>query len=65
MIQEAKKKQRRNFMSYLAQQPTSLGGTVGDLPKDMQKQIASQYSKADRRKLMDQMDKEKNINVKK
>lgn len=65
MIQEAKKNQRRNFMSYLTQQPTSLGGTVGDLPKDMQKQIASQYSKADRRKLMDQMDKEKNINAKK
>lgn len=65
MIQEAKKNQRRNFMSYLAQQPTSLGGKVGDLPKDMQKQIASQYSKTDRKKLMDQMDREKNINVKK
>lgn len=64
-IQMMKSTQRRNFMSYLAQQPISLGGKVGDLPKDMQKQIASQYSKTDRKKLMDQMDREKNINVKK
>ena len=56
--QEAKKTQRRNFMSYLEQQSTSLGGTVGDLPMPIQKQIASQYSKSQRKTMMDRMDKE-------
>lgn len=56
--QEAKKTQRRNFMSYLAQQSTSLGGTVGDLPMPLQRQIASQYSKSQRKTMMDRMDKE-------
>ena len=50
--QEAKKTQRRNFMSYLAQR------TVGDLSSDVQKQIASQYSKSQRKTMMDRMDKE-------
>lgn len=56
---EAKKTQRRNFMDYLSKQTTSLGGTVGDLPKDLQKQVASQYSKSQRKAMMDRMDKEK------
>ena len=56
--QEAKKTQRRNFMSYLAQQSTSLGGNVGDLPMQIQTQIASQYSKSQRKTMMDRMDKE-------
>ena len=56
--QEAKKTQKRNFMSYLAQQSTSLGGTVGDLSPDLQRQIASQYSKSQRKTMMDRMDKE-------
>ena len=50
--QEAKKTQRRNFMKYLAQQ------SVGDLSPDMQKQIASQYNKKQRKTMMDRMDKE-------
>lgn len=54
--QEAKKVQRRNFMSYLRKQPIAGGGTVGELPTQMQKQIASQYSKSERKKLMDAMD---------
>lgn len=54
--QEAKKVQRRNFMSYLKKQPIAGGGTVGELPINMQKQIASQYSKSERKKLMDTMD---------
>lgn len=58
-IQEAKKKQRRNFMTYLSQMPTSLGGVVGDLPKDLQKTIAKTYSKSERTTLMDRMDKER------
>lgn len=57
-IQEAKKTQRRNFMEYLSKMPTSLGGTVGELPKDVQKTIASTYSKSERRAMMDRMDKE-------
>ena len=57
--QEAKKAQRRNFMDYLKKQPTSLGGTIGDLPENVQKQIASQYSKSQRKEMMDRMDKEK------
>lgn len=57
---EAKKTQRRNFMTYLAQQPTSLGGTVGDLPKPLQKQIASQYTRGQRKTMMDRMDREAN-----
>lgn len=57
-IIEAKKAQRRNFMEYLRKQPTDLGGTVGDLPINLQKQIASQFSKNARKKLMDKMDME-------
>lgn len=55
---EAKKALRRNFTAYLAKQPTSLGGTVGDLPMPIQKQIASQYSKSQRKAMMDRMDEE-------
>lgn len=56
--QKAKKALRRNFMTYLAQQPTSLGGTVGDLSHELQKKIASQYDRNARRRMMNQMDKE-------
>lgn len=55
---EAKKAQRRNFMDYLGKQSTSLGGTVSQLPPAMQKQIASQYTKSQRRTMMNRMDKE-------
>ena len=62
--QEAKKTQRRNFMDYLSKQPVFLqgttSGTVGDLPKEKQKQIASQYTKSQRRTMMNRMDKEAN-----
>lgn len=57
--QEAKKTQRRNFMDYISSMPSSFGGTVGQLPKDMQKQIASTYTKSQRKTMMDRMDKEK------
>ena len=46
-------------MTYLSQMPTSLGGVVGDLPKDVQKTIAKTYSKSERTTLMDRMDKER------
>lgn len=57
---QAKKTQRRKFMDYVAKQPTSLGGTVGELPKPLQKQIASQYTKEQRKAMMDRMDEEAN-----
>ena len=57
---QAKKTQRRKFMDYLAKQPTSLGGTVGDLPKPLQKQVASQYTRSQRKEMMDRMDREAN-----
>lgn len=57
---QAKKTQRRKFMDYLSQQPTSLGGTVGELPKPLQKQVASQYTRSQRKAMMDRMDREAN-----
>ena len=57
--QKEAKATRRNFIrDYLAQQPTSLGGTVGDLSPDLQKKIASQYDRNARRRMMNQMDRE-------
>lgn len=54
----AKKQQRkRRFADYLAKQPSSVG-TVGNLPQDLQAQIARQYTPSQRRRLMDRMDKE-------
>lgn len=55
-VKKAKTEQttrRRNFMKgYLAKT------LVGDLPLATQKQIASQYSKSQRRAMMDRMDRE-------
>lgn len=51
-------KSKRNFMEYLGKQETSLGGTVSELPPAMQKEIASQYSKSQRKSMMNRMDKE-------
>lgn len=52
-----KKKQRRNFMEYLAKQPSNLG-KIGNLDPQLQKKIAQQYTPTMRRKLMDTVDKE-------
>lgn len=49
---------RRNFMNYLRNEPISWGGKVGDLPIELQKQIASQYSKTQRRNMMNKIDRE-------
>lgn len=54
----AKQTQRRNFMEYLKKEPTSLGGTVGEFEPDVQKKIANNYSKSQRKKLMDMRDAE-------
>lgn len=50
------KKKRRRFIDYLKSQPTSLGGKVGDLPANLQKEIAATYSKTQRAKIMDAAD---------
>ena len=52
---------RRNFVrDYLSQMQTSMGGTVGELPPEIQKVIASNYSSKERRQIMNQQDREKN-----
>lgn len=56
------KKARRNFMDYLKNMETNLGGTVGGLPKDAQKQIAKNYSSSERRKIMNEADRQKGGN---
>lgn len=59
-IAESKKEQRRNFMDYISKMPM-LGETVGSIDArnpGFAKKIASQYSKSQRKALMDQMDKE-------
>lgn len=53
----AKANQRRNFMEYLKKQPSNLG-TVGDLPENVQKKIAKQYTPRMRKQLMDKIDQE-------
>lgn len=57
---EAKKAQRRNFMDYISKMPT-LGETVGSIDArnpGFAKKIASQYTKSQRKALMDRMDRE-------
>ena len=57
---DAKKALRRNFMDYISKMPT-LGETVGSIDArnpGFAKKIAAQYSKSQRKALMDRMDKE-------
>lgn len=56
--QIVQKQKRRNFMEYLRNEPSSLGGKISDLPVDLQKQIADQYTKSQRRTMMDRIDRE-------
>lgn len=53
----AKRKQRRNFREYLGEQPSSLG-PVSKLPASLQNQIAAQFSRSQRQRLMNKMDEE-------
>lgn len=53
---------KRNFMNYLKNIQIQSGGKVGDLPESIQKKIAAQYSKKERKSIMDSMDKEKKNN---
>lgn len=54
--QEEKRKTRRNFLDYMKDEPTSLGSSFGELDPALQKKIASQYSRAERKKIMDRKD---------
>lgn len=56
-VQQAQK--RRYFMDYLRNEPTSLGGTVGELDPNLQKTIAGQYNRSQRKALMDRIDRER------
>ena len=55
MVEQNQK--RRNFMKALGAEQVNFGsgteGTVSDLPKNLQKAIAAQYSKSERKELMD------------
>lgn len=55
---KSKQTQKRNFKDYIGQLETSLGGTVSDLPESVQKAIAKQYTRGEKVKLMNKMDKE-------
>ena len=57
-VQQAKKEQRRNFIAYLGKMETSLGGTVAELPKNVQHEIAKTYTRSQRKTIMDRMDRE-------
>lgn len=54
--QESKRNSRRNFLDYMKNEPTSLGSKFGDLDPKLQKQIAAQYTKSQRKTIMDRKD---------
>ena len=56
VAQEQKRATRRKFTDYLKDEPTSLGGTFSQLDPKLQKAIASQYSKSQRKAIMDRKD---------
>ena len=45
-------------MDYLGKIETSLGGTVAELPKSVQNEIAKTYTRSQRKTIMDRMDRE-------
>ena len=45
-------------MAYLGRMETSLGGTVAELPKNVQHEIAKTYTRSQRKTIMDRMDRE-------
>lgn len=60
VAQEQKRKTRRNFLDYMKDEPVSFGksagGTIGQLKPELQKEILSQYSKKERKEIMDRKD---------
>lgn len=57
-IAQQQTRQKRKFMEYLGREDSSLG-RIGDLPENLQRAIAKQYTPSMRKKLMDRMDKER------
>lgn len=55
--QNEKRNTRRNFLDYMRDEPISLGGAFGELDIKLQKKIAQQYSKAEKKKIMDRKDR--------
>jgi hypothetical protein len=59
---QAEKRSSRRFMDYLKDEPTSLGVNVGALSKSAQKEIAKNYTKAERTRIMNAKDLERKQN---
>lgn len=59
--QEAQRKQRRNFKEYLKNLSIAGNKKVGELPKSAINELAKQYTKSERKKLMDEMDAQKGV----
>lgn len=60
-VKQTQKKTRRNFKDYLSGMETNFGGTVGELPAHVQKQIASNYTSSQRRSIMNAADRQKQL----
>ena len=60
--QESRRKARRVFTEYLADEPLSIGGqefgTFGSLPRSLQREAAKSYSRREKREIMDRKDAE-------
>jgi hypothetical protein len=54
--QERKRKTRRNFLQYMKDEPTNLGIKFGQLPLSSQKELAKEYTKGQRKAIMDRKD---------
>ena len=54
--QEEKRSSRRNFLDYMKDEPTSFGGTVGELKPEWRKAVLSAYNKKERKEIMDRKD---------
>lgn len=62
MLKQAEKRSSRRFMDYLKDEPTSLGVNVGALSKSAQKEIAKNYTKAEKTRIMNTKDLERKQN---
>jgi hypothetical protein len=54
--QGEKRKARRSFIDYMRNEPTSFGVTVGELTPELRKTVLSEYSKKERKQIMDRKD---------
>lgn len=54
--QETKRQARRSFLNYMKDEPTSFGVTIGELNPKLRKAVLSEYSKSERKAIMDRKD---------